>query len=158
LSAIPGTAGAAPIQNIGAYGAEASQTICSVRALDTVTMKFVDMTNAQCRFEYRDSIFKRVKGRYVVTRVSFRLFKNGRVNISYKDVADYCALHNITSPTLKQAREAVIAIRWGKLPDWKLWGTAGSFFKNPIISNDHFLSLKQKYPDLLGFPEHEGRM
>lgn len=158
LSAIPGTVGAAPIQNIGAYGAEVSQSIKSVRVLDTVTMKFVDMTNAQCRFDYRDSIFKRVKGRYIVTRVDFRLYKNGRVNISYRDLNDYFSTRNILNPTLKQVREAVIEIRWGKLPDWKLWGTAGSYFKNPIIPLQQFIDLKQKYPDLPGFPEPDGRI
>lgn len=156
LSAIPGTVGAAPIQNIGAYGAEVSQTIFSVRALDTVAMKFVDLTNAQCRFDYRDSIFKRVKGRYIVTRVDFRLFKNGRVNISYKDLADYFAAKHVSNPTLKQVRDAVIEVRWGKLPDWKLWGTAGSYFKNPIIPLQQFIELKVKYPDLPGFPEPDG--
>ena len=158
LSAIPGTVGAAPIQNIGAYGAEVSQSILSVRAFDTVAMKFVDLTNAQCRFEYRDSIFKRVKGRYIVTAVTFRLFKHGRVNISYKDLSEYFATRKIAEPTLKQVREAVIEIRWGKLPDWKLWGTAGSYFKNPIIPLQQFIDLKLKYPDIPGFPEDDGRI
>ena len=155
LSAIPGTVGAAPVQNIGAYGAEAAHAVSSVRALDTTTMKFVELSKADCGFDYRDSLFKRERGRYVIARVDFHLTKNGKINIDYKDLKDYFARSSMTAidPTLKQVRSAVIAVRSGKLPDWKLWGTAGSFFKNPIISADRFKELKEKYPDLPGFPE-----
>ncbi|MDE2041141.1 MAG: UDP-N-acetylmuramate dehydrogenase [Patescibacteria group bacterium] len=158
LSAIPGTVGAVPVQNIGAYGAEASQVIESVRALDTVAMRFVNLTRRQCRFEYRDSVFKREKGRYVVTEVTFKLKKHGKVNIEYRDVAEYFRARGTTAPTPLEVRQAVIEIRWGKLPDWKLWGTAGSFFKNPIVSLQKFIDLKQKYPDLPGFPEADGQI
>ena len=158
LSAIPGTVGAAPVQNIGAYGAEASHTITSVRALDLSTMKFVELSNADCKFSYRDSLFKHEKGRYIITRVDFKLSKKGTVNTSYKEVRDYLAKNNIKNPTPEDIRHAVIEIRWGKLPDWKLWGTAGSFFKNPIVTADHFSELKKKYPDLPGFPEEDGKI
>ncbi len=167
LSAIPGTVGAAPVQNIGAYGSEASKVITNVRAFDTKTMKFVELSNADCNFSYRDSLFKKEKGRYIITRVDFSLSKNGKVDIGYKDLADYFANlmrvglnknKNITDPSLQEVREAVINVRWGKLPDWKLWGTAGSFFKNPVVSADKFAELKNKYPELLGFPESDGRV
>lgn len=171
LSAIPGTVGAAPVQNIGAYGAEVSQTIVKVRAFDTKTMKFVEFSNSDCHFSYRDSLFKKEKGRYTITRVDFGLSKNGAVNIEYKDLKDYFDNKNTTraynsnqpltinhSPSLAEVREAVINLRWSKLPDWKLWGTAGSFFKNPVISADRFVELKKTYPELPGFPELDGRV
>lgn len=158
LSAIPGTVGAAPVQNIGAYGTEASETIFSVHALETTTMSFVELSNDQCQFSYRDSLFKKEKGRYIITRVDFLLDPHGSVNTTYKDVADYFANKNIQSPTIADVREAVTNIRWGKLPDWKLWGTAGSFFKNPIIPAADFASLKQTYPELPGYPEPDGRV
>ncbi|OHA17056.1 MAG: UDP-N-acetylenolpyruvoylglucosamine reductase [Candidatus Taylorbacteria bacterium RIFCSPHIGHO2_02_FULL_45_28] len=157
LSAIPGTVGAAPVQNIGAYGAEVSQTILAVHALDTRTMKFVGLTNGECQFSYRESLFRKEKGHYIITRVDFALGRRGSVNTEYKDVQEYFLKQNITSPTLKQVRQAITDIRWGKLPDWKLWGTAGSFFKNPIISAEQFLKLKKKYPELPGYPEPDGR-
>jgi UDP-N-acetylmuramate dehydrogenase len=152
LSAIPGTVGAAPVQNIGAYGAEVSDTVFCVRVLDLTTMKFGNLSNADCQFSYRDSIFKHEKGRYVITEVEFKLSKEGKPNTSYREVREYLITHNITHPTPEDIRHAVIEIRWGKLPDWKLWGTAGSFFKNPIISADHFKKLQEKYPDLPGYP------
>lgn len=158
LSAIPGTVGAAPVQNIGAYGAEVAQAIFAVHALDTHGMKFVDLGNPECLFSYRESMFKKEKGRYIITRVDFLLDSNGSVNTSYKDVSEYFAHKKNTTPTLKDVREAVIDIRWGKLPDWKLWGTAGSFFKNPIISANDFMRLKQMYPELPGYPEPNGRI
>ena len=156
LSAIPGTAGAAPVQNIGAYGTEAADSIMSVRVLDTESMQYSELSNESCRFGYRDSVFKQKKGRYIVTRVDFRLSKDGKVNIAYKDLRDYFAA--LAAPTLQEVRDAVIDIRWKKLPDWKLWGTAGSFFKNPIISKDRFEKLKAVHPELPGYPEPDGRV
>lgn len=158
LSAIPGTVGAAPVQNIGAYGTEVSHTIVSVRALDMRTTQFVELDNASCQFAYRDSLFKKEKGRYIITGVVFGLHADGSVNTDYKDVADYMAAKNITAPTLTQVREAIIDIRWNKLPDWKLWGTAGSFFKNPVVAADVFEKLAARYPGLPGFPESDGRV
>jgi len=158
LSAIPGTVGAAPVQNIGAYGAEASQAVSSVRALDTKSMKFVELANPDCGFAYRDSVFKRERGRYVITRVDFSLSKNGNVNTAYKDLREHFTRLQLTDPTIRQVRDAVIAVRWHKLPDWKLWGTAGSFFKNPIVSAERFQELKAKYPDLPGFTEPDRRI
>ena len=158
LSAIPGTAGAAPVQNIGAYGAEVSQVIEKVRVYDTQSLAFLELGQADCHFRYRDSLFKRFKKRYVITRVDFRLHRAGSVNLEYQDLAQYFAASGISAPTLRQVREAVIAVRWGKLPDGKLCGTAGSYFKNPIVPRQTFIDLKQKYPSLPGHPEPDGRM
>ena len=162
LSAIPGTVGAAPVQNIGAYGAEAAQTISNVRALDTKMMKFVELSKEDCKFGYRDSIFKHERDlvtkqpRYIITVVSFKLVKNGVLKIDYKDVREYFDKKNITVPTLTDLRRSIIEIRTSKLPDWKEWGTAGSFFKNPSVTVVKFAELKDKYPDLPGFPEIGG--
>jgi len=158
LSSIPGTVGASAVQNLGAYGVTAGQFIHSVLVFDTREMKFVELSNADCGFEYRDSMFKHEKGRYVITRVDFKLEKGGKVNIEYKDLKEYFAAKNINAPSSAQVREAVISIRAGKLPDWKLWGTAGSFFKNPVVSAKEYVLLKEKYPGLPGFPEAEGKV
>ena len=156
LSAIPGTVGAAPVQNIGAYGVEVGQFISSVHTFDTKTMKEVELSARECHFGYRYSLFKKEKGRYIVTSVDFALKRDGKVNIEYKDLKQFFneQLSMINkSPTPVQVREAVMDIRRHKLPDWNKWGTAGSFFKNPVISVTHFDELKKKYPGLPGFPE-----
>lgn len=158
LSAIPGTVGAAPVQNIGAYGAEVSNTLIKVRVLEMETLTFKEFSKEECSFSYRDSRFKHEKGKHVITRVYFNLNKKSQVNITYKDLADYFSKKNLASPTLQQVRDAVIDIRWNKLPDWKLWGTAGSFFKNPIISANNFIELKKTYPELPGYSESDGRV
>lgn len=156
LSSIPGTVGAAPVQNIGAYGSEVAEIVGSVRALDASNMVFADLSNEQCRFGYRDSVFKREKGRYIITKVCFNLKRDGQVNIKYKDLNDYFSGQKI--PTLKEVRDAVMKIRARKLPDWKEWGTAGSFFKNPVILPEEFRALRERYPGLPGFPEDDGKI
>ena len=158
LSAIPGTVGAAPVQNIGAYGAEVSNSIESVRVLDTKVMKFVELSNTECVFAYRDSIFKHEKGRYIIVSVNFRLSKEGKLNIDYKDLQEYFSQKSISEPTVSEVRQAIIEIRSKKLPDWRKWGTAGSFFKNPIVTADKFKELEKQYSGLLGFPEPDGRV
>ena len=156
LSGIPGTVGAAPVQNIGAYGSEVSQTIDSVRVLDTQAAsgsseRFFDFPNANCHFGYRDSIFKHEKNadgtaRYIIVSVTFGLKKDAPLNISYKDLQEY-DLNNIAD-----VRLAILAIRAAKLPDIRTIGTAGSFFKNPIISVEHFNKLKEKYANIPSYP------
>lgn len=158
LSAIPGTVGAAPVQNIGAYGQEAAATVQSVRAFDTQEMKFVDLSAAQCAFDYRESIFKRQKGRYIISRVDFIFPSTGAVNIGYRDLGDYFARIGKQAPSLADVRNAVIDIRRNKLPDLNEWGTAGSYFKNPIIAHGQYALLKQTYPDAPGYPERDGRV
>ena len=150
LSSIPGTVGAAPVQNIGAYGVEVGQFISSVNVFDTQTMKEVELSVRECHFGYRYSLFKKEKGRYIVTLVNFSLKRDGKVNVEYKDLKE-----KFTQATPSQVREAVIDIRRHKLPDWNKWGTAGSFFKNPVITQAHFDELKAKYPGLPGFPEND---
>jgi len=160
LSAIPGTVGAAPVQNIGAYGTDASSAVASVRALDRKTLKFVELSNADCRFSYRDSLFLQDRARYIITRVDFKLSSKGKVNVGYKDVREYFARKSppVVAPSLSEVRDAVIDIRWNKLPDWKKWGTAGSFFKNPLVSARKFKKLQKQFPGIVGYPEQDGRV
>ncbi len=157
LSAIPGTVGAAPVQNIGAYGTDVSESVYSVRALDRKTLKYVTLSNKDCKFQYRDSTFLQDRRHYIITRVNLKLVKNGRVNTSYRDVEEYFKKKGIETPTLSDVRDAVIDIRWNKLPDWKKWGTAGSFFKNPLVSGKKFAELQKKFPGIVGYPEPDGR-
>ncbi|HEY4511321.1 MAG TPA: UDP-N-acetylmuramate dehydrogenase [Candidatus Paceibacterota bacterium] len=153
LSYIPGTVGAAPIQNIGAYGVEVKYFIASVIVFDTNNKKVTTLTNAECNFSYRDSFFKKLEGKhFVVAEVVFKLKKHATLNTSYKDVGEYARKHSIGEFSLATLREAIIDIRKNKLPDWHMLGTAGSFFKNPIISKEHYDELLKKYPDLPGFP------
>jgi UDP-N-acetylmuramate dehydrogenase len=165
LSAIPGTVGATPVQNIGAYGVDASATIHKVRALDRHTLEFVELSNADCKFAYRDSTFLQDRRHYIITRVEYKLSSDGKVNIKYRDVAEYFAkkaqaagIKTPAEPTLAEVRDAIIDIRWNKLPDWKKWGTGGSFFKNPLVSGKKFAELKAQYPGIIGYPEPDGRV
>jgi UDP-N-acetylmuramate dehydrogenase len=150
LSYIPGTCGAAPVQNIGAYGSEVKDTVELVRAYDVEENIFKNFTNKGCQFEYRNSLFKREVGRYIIVSTTFILKKEGKPNISYRDLAEY--FKDKKEPTLSEVREAVIEIRTRKLPDVKLVGTAGSFFKNPILAVGQAAELKKQHPDLPVYP------
>ncbi|MDP3661708.1 MAG: UDP-N-acetylmuramate dehydrogenase [bacterium] len=155
LSGIPGTVGAAPVQNIGAYGVEIAEVLEWVEALDMRTGEIKQLSNADCAFAYRDSIFKKQEGKnFIITRVAFRLQKDGAPNLQYKDLAEYFSSGG--APTLQQIRRAVLEIRARKFPDLKTHGTAGSFFKNPIISKEKFEELKKRFPGLSGFPVPSG--
>lgn len=150
LSGIPGTVGAAPIQNIGAYGQEVADTIIWVEAIDQRTAELKRFSNEECEFSYRDSFFKTSEGKkYIITRVAFRLEKEGEPNLSYKDLQKYFSSRK--DATLSDTREAVLKIRSGKFPNLKAVGTAGSFFKNPIISKEKFEALQETYPELPGY-------
>lgn len=154
LSYIPGSVGGAPVQNIGAYGAEVKDTIMNVEVFDTKKMKLNLISNNECKFSYRDSIFKTEKGKHlVITRVIFELDKKGRVNIGYKDLKEYFKDRYSSEITPKEVRDVVISIRKNKLPDWRVVSTAGSFFKNPFVSVAHFEKLKKKFPGIPGFSE-----
>lgn len=156
LSAIPGSVGATPIQNVGAYGSEVKDTILSVRAFDTVTKQYVEFSNAECRFAYRDSMFKQEgKGRYIVTSVTFVLRRAAPTAPRYPGVSEYFTQRGITTPTLTDIRAAIVAIRAGKLPDPKHIASVGSFFKNPIIPKEQADTLKEKHPTLAVFPVSE---
>jgi UDP-N-acetylmuramate dehydrogenase len=156
LSLIPGTVGAAPVQNIGAYGVEVGDLIESVEVFDIKENTFKKLSHKECGFSYRDSIFKHEKGRYVITLVIFKLKKNAKSDISYKDLLEL--FKNKQNPSIDEVRNAIISIRTSKLPDLRKVGTAGSFFKNPIISKEKYLELKEKYPELPNFPEADGRI
>lgn len=148
LSAIPGTVGAAPVQNIGAYGTELADVFHSLEALDTRTGEIVTLQHSDCRFGYRDSIFKHDDGRhYIITHVTITLQTTPRPHIAYRDLAEYFADRS-GQPSLSAIREAVCRIRAGKFPDLRAYGTAGSFFKNPIVSRECYESLRNTYPDL----------
>lgn len=152
LSFIPGTVGAAPVQNIGAYGVEAKESIVAVEAFDQESESLITFTNEECAFGYRYSKFKTPEGkRYIVTNVTFRLSKHPTANTQYKDIAEYMAKEKITVPSIRDVRTAVISIRKHKLPDVSMIGTAGSFFKNPIIGRDEYTWLQKKYPELPSF-------
>ncbi len=155
LSSIPGTVGASPVQNIGAYGVEVGDLIHEVKVFDSQEIVFKTFSQSDCMFSYRESLFKKEKGRYIITSVTFALKKDGLVNISYKDIQNYIEQNKLIIDKIspQNVKDIIINIRAKKLPDWKLWGTAGSFFKNPIISKTDFLSLKNKYPDLPGFED-----
>lgn len=156
LSHIPGTIGAAPVQNVGAYGVEVQDVIASVTVFNTQTLTFEVLDNKACGFAYRDSIFKSPLGKkYIVCEVTFSLSKIAQPLISYRDLA---LLFGSTEPTLLEIREAVIAIRDKKFPDWHTTGTAGSFFKNPIVTTEKFLELQNNFPELPGFPVDEAQV
>ena len=147
LSSIPGTVGAAPVQNIGAYGIEVKDVIEWVEAINVKTGTIKRFTNTECDFKYRDSFFKTPKGnKYIITRVCFTLKKSGVPDLLYSDMATY--FNENKSPSLKAVREAVISIRSKKFPNLNEVGTAGSFFKNPILTNKEFAVLKDKFPDI----------
>jgi UDP-N-acetylmuramate dehydrogenase len=149
LSYIPGTVGAAPVQNIGAYGSEIKDTVDIVRAFDVKEGVFKDFSNTDCHFTYRDSLFKKEIGRYIITSVTLVLKKEAHINIEYRDLKDY---FGDKKPTLSEVRNAVIEIRKRKLPDVKDFGTAGSFFKNPIIKKEIADDLIAKHPGLPVYP------
>ncbi len=146
LSAIPSSIGAVPVQNVGAYGVEAGQLITSVRVYNGETKKIETWTASQCQFAYRDSIFKHEAGRQaIVLAVTFRLSLTAAPRLIYKDLAEY---FGDSIPTQEAIRAAIITIRGKKFPDWRVVGTAGSFFKNPIIPAAHVALLKAQYPEL----------
>jgi UDP-N-acetylmuramate dehydrogenase len=146
LSLVPGTVGASPIQNIGAYGVELKDTLEKVYCFDIETQNIVVFSNAECNFGYRDSIFKNeAKGRYVITNVTYRLSKSFSKIPDYPGVKRYFIDNNINNPHLKEIREAIIFIRNEKLPNLKELPNAGSFFKNPIVPKGFADLLKEKY-------------
>ncbi len=149
LALIPGTVGASPMQNIGAYGIEAKETIESVTFWHWQEKAFITYSNEECRFGYRDSIFKHgLKDKVFITSVTFRLNKKPVFNTSYGAITQELEKMNVSEPNIRAIAEAVIAIRSSRLPDPKQIGNAGSFFKNPTISKQQFESLKEKYPDI----------
>lgn len=158
LSLIPGTVGAAPMQNIGAYGIEVREVIEKVEAVELSTARVKSFTNEECRFGYRESVFKNdLKEKFFISSVTLTLSKkNHHINTSYGALADTLVKMNITQPTIKNVSDAVIKIRSEKLPDFKLLGNAGSFFKNPEVSEDQFLKLQNDFPSVPHYPANQG--
>ncbi|CAM1333357.1 UDP-N-acetylmuramate dehydrogenase [Tenacibaculum aestuariivivum] len=148
LSLIPGNVGTCPIQNIGAYGVEVKDIINRVEAIEIETGKLISFSNTDCKFGYRNSIFKNIaKDKYIITSVCFQLTrKNHQLITSYGAIEAELASKNIINPTIKNISNAVIAIRNSKLPDPKKIGNSGSFFKNPVISKKLFESLINQFP------------
>ena len=147
LSAIPSSVGAAPVQNIGAYGAEAKDVITVVEYFDTRTLEVVRLSNAECHFAYRESIFKQeLKGVAIILAVEFSLRREACPNLGYGDVIKEVEARG--GATLRNIRDAICAIRASKLPDPKVLGNAGSFFKNPIVSSGVADALLATYPDM----------
>ncbi len=153
LALIPGTTGAAPVQNIGAYGVELKDTLVSVTALDWQTGERVVLTNADCRFGYRDSLFKQLPGRYVVVEVRLKLSRTRPLALGYGDLVNYFS----DSPhpenlTPLEVAEAVMAVRRRKLPDPDQIPNVGSFFKNPVVPEAQWQGLVADYPDMVAYP------
>lgn len=153
LSHIPGTVGASPVQNIGAYGVEAENVIEYVDFFNPITNESSSLTKAECELGYRDSIFKgKLKG-VIITSVTFKLSKVANRKLEYKDIETYIAKNNIATPiSLVAIREAIVSIRNAKLPNPEEIGNGGSFFKNPVIGKDHFDKLKVNFPELPCYP------
>jgi len=155
LALIPGTVGAAPVQNIGAYGVELAQFVEYVQGYDLKTLEMRKLSNSQCQFGYRDSIFKHeLKERFIITEVGLALPNHWRPNLSYGPLA-------ALSPDnvgVKHLFETVIAIRQSKLPDPKIQPNAGSFFKNPVVSETIAAALQRRFPDMPSYPADSGQI
>lgn len=153
LSLIPGEVGASAVQNIGAYGVEVKDVLQSIEAISVDDLSKRIFTNAECNYAYRDSIFKKsLKGKYVITYVTYSLSKKANPNIGYGALKSVLA----ENPSLKEIRDAIIAVRNSKLPDPKVYGNAGSFFMNPVIPIEQFVALQSRYPDIPSYPASEG--
>ncbi|MCQ2262141.1 MAG: UDP-N-acetylmuramate dehydrogenase [Bacteroidales bacterium] len=152
LVAIPGTVGAAPVQNVGAYGVEAKDVVQEVNAYEIATGKKRIFSNADCRFGYRDSVFKHeFKDLYVVESVVFSL------SLDFDPNLNYAALASLEKPVTPESLvEGIANLRWSKLPRPEEIGSAGSFFKNPIVTASHFEKLKSEYPDIIAYPAGDG--
>lgn len=153
LSLIPGTVGASPIQNIGAYGVEVKDLIDEVEGIDLAQKNTRKIKSQDCAFEYRSSIFKtNLKNKFLITAVVFKLTKQHRLHIEYGAIKDELSKMMVDHPSIKDVSNAVINIRQSKLPDPNIIGNAGSFFKNPLVSAKKLHDLKSIYPSIISFP------
>ena len=157
LALIPGSVGAAPIQNIGAYGAELSQVFESCEAMSQETGEIKTFNKTECEFGYRNSIFKNaLKGKYIITSAQFNLTKAPhQINTSYRGLFEKI---ESKSPTIQMIAQAVIEIRSSKLPDPRQIGNSGSFFKNPVVDSEQFSELQKQYTNLPHYPDQEGKV
>jgi len=159
LSLIPGKVGAAPMQNIGAYGVEIKDVFDHLEALRISDGEVVRFNGAQCKFGYRESFFKREgKGQYIILNVAFKLAKHPEIHTHYGSIKHELEKRGIAKPTIQDVSDAVIHIRRSKLPDPNVLGNAGSFFKNPVVPTELAESIKTKYPDVVSFPAGEGQV
>ena len=157
LALIPGTVGAAPIQNIGAYGVEVADYIDSIEAFDTKAHAFVTLSKEACRFAYRDSYFKQYPEQYIVTKVVFKIPKTWMARIYYADLAkQFLDSKDKKSVSAQDIFKAVCAIRTHKLPDPKVIGNAGSFFQNPVVADTKFEALREQFPEIVSYPDRAG--
>lgn len=158
LSLIPGNVGAAPIQNIGAYGQEVSNTLLFVNGFFLHNSEKFSLSKEECRLGYRDSIFKNeLKNRVIITSVVFILSTKPKLNLSYGNLAEELNKTKKNEFTIQDVRDTVIKIRKNKLPDPKIIGNAGSFFKNPTLDESHFHSLKREFPEIKFFKSEENK-
>ncbi|MGY2231241.1 UDP-N-acetylmuramate dehydrogenase [Pseudomonas tolaasii] len=158
LSLIPGTVGAAPMQNIGAYGVEIKDVFSGLTALDRQTGELREFSLEECKFAYRDSLFKHETGRWLILRVRFALSRASQLKLDYGPVQQRLAAQGITEPTPSDVSRAICSIRREKLPDPAELGNAGSFFKNPLVSQGLASELQALYPDLVAYPQSDGQM
>lgn len=157
LILIPGTVGAAPIQNIGAYGCEVAEFVESVEAWDIHERRVVTLDHATCAFAYRNSLFKHEPDRYIVTAVRFVLPRSRPLRIDYAGIAEELERMAVDKPAPFHVAEAVVRLRTRKLPDPAVIGNAGSFFKNPIVDASRVAALKREHPELPAWPQPDGR-
>lgn len=159
LSLIPGTVGAAPMQNIGAYGIEIKDVFESLEALEIESQKTKTFTSAECAFGYRESIFKTdLKGKYIITSVTFKLKKEPEFNTSYGAIQETLDAMGVSELSIKAVSDAVIHIRQSKLPDPAKIGNSGSFFKNPTIDNLDYEGLRAEFPSIPGYKQPENKV
>ncbi|KAF4558981.1 UDP-N-acetylmuramate dehydrogenase [Pseudomonas sp. CES] len=158
LSLIPGTVGAAPMQNVGAYGVEIKDVFVGLTALDRETGELRDFGLAECTFGYRDSLFKRNPGRWLILRVRFALSRTLQAHLDYGPVRQRLAEQGVTEPTAQAISEAICSIRREKLPDPAELGNAGSFFKNPVVSAELVERIRAQYPGVVAYPQANGQV
>ena len=158
LSLIPGTVGAAPMQNIGAYGVEIKDVFAGLTALDRHSGELRDFSLAECNFAYRDSLFKQEPGRWLILRVRFNLNRNEQLHLEYGPVRQRLTEQGIEHPTASDVSQAICSIRSEKLPDPAVLGNAGSFFKNPLVPAALVTRLKAEFPDLVAYAQPDGQM
>jgi UDP-N-acetylmuramate dehydrogenase len=158
LSLIPGTVGASPIQNIGAYGIELKDVFSSLIAFDRLCGQLCELKLDDCHFGYRESRFKQEPSRWIILRVRFKLSQHSAPHLDYGPVRQRLADQGNSQPTPRQISQAVISIRQEKLPDPSILGNAGSFFKNPVVSSELASALKNDYPDLVSYPLAGGQV
>lgn len=158
MSLIPGSVGASPMQNIGAYGVEIKDVFDHLHAFEISTGEMKRFDKSDCAFGYRESVFKNIfKNQFVICHVAFRLKKNAEINTSYGAIESELQKMGITSPTIRDVSNAVIAIRQSKLPDPAVLGNAGSFFKNPVVDEILVEKIKATYPEIPNYPAENGK-